>query len=123
LFGGSPRHLLRPFGIARNGVIVTASSKGEVISVDPASGAARTLDAGPNLCCVRLSPDGLHVAYFTASADTTISLRIANVDGSNAHQLPAAAGSGDMRWLDWSPSSDRVLVTWSDRVSIIDVAT
>lgn len=121
---GSQRRLPPLYGLARNGVVVTADGSGNIVAVDPTTGSMHTLAAGPGLCCAGFSPDGQHVAYLhvpNPDADPA-GLTIANVDGSTVRDLPSNLLIG-LDWMEWTPSGDRVLLSDKYAATIVDVAT
>jgi hypothetical protein len=123
-FVGSQRHLPAPFGPARNGVIVTTNAAGDVVTVDPATNVSRTLLAGPNMCCPRISGDGQRVALLRVpndGADPT-ALVVMNIDGTTVREMPASLLSG-LGELAWSPQGDRLLLTTASGPKIVDVAS
>jgi dipeptidyl aminopeptidase/acylaminoacyl peptidase len=111
-YAGSTRRVPPPFGLARNGAIVTATASGEIRSVDPVSGSIRTLVSGKLLCCTTVAPDGEHFTFLHSAVegDPTASVSVANIDGSGVRQLVGAV-QGGIDWVEWSPTSDRLLVT------------
>jgi hypothetical protein len=125
LYVGTQKHVPPPFGPARNGMIVSASA-GDILAIDPATGASRKLIAGPHLCCSDVSPDGQHISYLRFGPlgdDDLAAMVIANVDGSTVREIPGqaiAAYDGG----EWAPTGDRILVVnRSATLSIVDTAT
>jgi len=47
LYVGSQKRVPPPFGLARNGAVITADSAGNIVSVDPSTNGIRTLVKGP----------------------------------------------------------------------------
>jgi TolB protein len=107
---GRRQRLPEPFGPARNGMIA-ASAKGDIVSVDPATGVSSPLIAGPSSDFgPSFSRDGTRF-LFLRSADPLISsagvlLVVANADGSGAHAVSPAVGGLD--WVDWSPDGTQI---------------
>jgi len=124
LYVGSQKRVPPPFGLARNGAVITADSAGNIVSVDPSTNGIRTLVKGPNLCCGSFSPDGQHIAYLHISSQTAgpTQLTIANLDGSVVRDL-----SGDflrnMDSFDWEPSGNRLLISDTYAARIVDLAS
>jgi WD40 repeat protein len=104
-----------PFGPARNGVIVAATSFG-LVQVDPLTGATLPLLEGETHG-VQFSPDGRRLLFGSAF---TGSVRVMDADGSDVREvLP----SGEYSWVEWASDSERVLVGKDGWLSIIDVET
>jgi hypothetical protein len=110
-------------GLARNGVVVTTGESG-IVSVDPVTGAQRTLVAGPGLCCINVTRDGQRMSFFrgTANGAQPTGLVVANVDGTVVHEFPADVARG-VQGFEWSPGGDRILITKASDVLVADVAT
>jgi hypothetical protein len=121
---GSQRHDPPPFGLARNGVIVTNNVGGDIVSIDPQTGDVRTLVAGPNLCCPAFSPNGRVFDYLRVPVDGAdpTALVIANADGTTIREVPAERLRG-LGYGEWSPSSEKDLLVTSAGVIVVDVAT
>lgn len=111
------------FGPAGNGLIVT-SGQGDIIAVDPRSGARSILIAGEHLCCVSVSPDGQYISYLDipVGSDEAVALRVATVDGHVVAELPAEQIRG-LESGEWSPKGDRLVLATASGVSTFDVAT
>ncbi len=90
LWAGSRQRLPAPFGLARNGAIVS-SHDGDIYGVDPVTHAARlliggdTFDFGPTF-----SRDGTRLLFLRGSGnpgpDEGLSLTVADADGSHVRQ-------------------------------------
>jgi Tol biopolymer transport system component len=112
IYVSSRQRLPEPFGPARNGSILVSTVDGEIVSVDPATGASSGLVTGPaNDIVPALSRDGTKFLFVRAGSGSADALYVANVDGSDSRQL--AQGSfvrvaTDLSPFDWSPSGDRV---------------
>jgi hypothetical protein len=121
---GSQRPLPPLFGPARNGLVVTTNSVGDVVTLDPASNTTRTLFAGPKVCCATVSPDGQRVAVVRVPTPTAEpnGLVILNIDGTVVRELPADLVRGSV-WFEWSPPGDRFLLAFPSGGKIVDVAT
>jgi WD40-like Beta Propeller Repeat len=109
---GSSRHFPPPYGLARNGLLIS-SSGGDLFRVDRATGATTPIvadgnfDFGPGF-----SRDGSKLLFLRAGPancglpDCGLMLVVANPDGSAAHAItPAVPG---LDWVDWSPDSTRI---------------
>jgi hypothetical protein len=107
---GTRRQVPPPFGLARNGAIVT-SHDGDIYQLDRATGVARLLIGGaPFDFAPGFSRDGLKFSFLRAPANATdqsgLSLMVADADGSNVRQLsPEIQG---LDWADWSADSKRI---------------
>jgi hypothetical protein len=106
---GSRRHVPPPFGLARNGIVITAV-KGDLFSVDPKTGAKTPLisespdevDLGPGF-----SRDGTKISYLRSVIGGQ-QLVVANPDGSDAHPVTPVMDAIDQ--ADWSPDGSRIVV-------------
>lgn len=110
LAAGSRPRLPAPFGLARNGAVVT-SSDGDISSVDPVTGATKALIGGPTFDFgVTFSRDGTKFMFLRAPESTNLDaglvLMVANADGTGVHAVsPAVRG---LDWQDWSPDGSRI---------------
>ena len=102
---GSPRRLPPPFGLARNGLVV-ASSNGDIVSVDPRTGATSPLitdpafDFGPTF-----SRDGTKFVFLHSVASGQV-LIVADPDGGHPRAIIPRVDGID--WLDWSPDGQQI---------------
>jgi Tol biopolymer transport system component len=107
---GTRRQVPPPFGLARNGAIVT-SHDGDIYKVDPATQAAVLIIGGPSQdFAPGFSRDGLKISFLRAPADPNdqsgLAMMVADVDGSNVRQLtPFVQG---LDWADWSADSKQI---------------
>jgi Tol biopolymer transport system component len=98
-----------PFGLARNGIVITAVN-GDLFSVDPKTGAKTPLvsnspdevDFGPGF-----SRDGTKISY-VRSVIGGQQLVVANPDGRDAHSVSPVMEAIDQ--ADWSPDGSRIVV-------------
>ncbi len=123
LYAGSQKRLPPLFGPAVNGLVLTNNAAGDIVAADPDSGAIRTIVAGPGLCCSTIAPTGQRITFMHSptGAGAPTGLTVANLDGSVIREIPGddlAAG-----WLEWAPAGDRLVITASTRVVIVDIAT
>ena len=93
-YAGSQERLPPLIGPAGNGLVVTTNAAGDLVSVDPATEASRTLVPGvitSNLCCVDVSPDGQRVAFLRIdpTTDDPSGLGVVNVDGTGLREYDA----------------------------------
>jgi Tol biopolymer transport system component len=121
LYAGSQRKLPPLFGLAANGLVVTADA-GSIVTIDPSTGTRSALAAGTDLCCLNVAPDGNRVAYLhvpTDGVDPT-GLTIARLDGSVVRDLPGDLLRG-LTAYEWSPDGDSLLLANSDGLVSIDL--
>ena len=125
LLGAGARRVPPPFGLARNGEILSWSN-GDILVADPDGSHLRPLVAGPtNDEGPLLTHDGTRMAFWRIDSSTGSRLMLANADGSAPRAvLDEPLQSAD--WYEWSPSDDRLAVihTVDGRrvLSIVDVA-
>jgi Tol biopolymer transport system component len=123
---GSQRQLPPPFGLARNGLISTNNTDGDIVLLDPATNEVRTVVQGPNLCCSAFSPTGRYLDYLRVDPDDPegdpLALVIANLDGSTVSEVPGGALVG-LHYGEWSPAGDKELLTLASSAILVDVAT
>jgi hypothetical protein len=107
---GTRRHVPPPYGLARNGAIVT-SHDGDIYRVDPTTKAATLLIGGdPQDFGPGFSRDGLKISFLrgpaVGDAQTGLAMMVADADGSNVRQLtPFVEG---LDWADWSADSKQI---------------
>ena len=120
---GSQKHLPPLFGLARNGAVVTADAAGNIVAVEPESGSTRTLVSGPNLCCVTVAPNGQAFAFshVPLGGGEPTGLTIKTFDGALVRDIPAEIANAS--WYEWSPTSDRILLTRATGADILDLAS
>jgi Tol biopolymer transport system component len=121
--GSRQQRLPEPFGLARNGQIVFSTADRDIMAVDPTTGTVSPLISGPtDDQAPWFSPDGRKFV-FVRMVEGGAAYFVANADGSDARQLVAP----DVDWFEWSPSSDRIVVQYTERgttvLSVVDVAT
>lgn len=110
LIVGTRRHVPPPFGLARNGAVVT-SHDGDIFRVDPATQAATILIGGPDVdFAPGFSRDGTRISFLRAPAGANdqsgLAMMVANADGSDVRQLtPFVQG---LDWADWSADSTEI---------------
>jgi hypothetical protein len=106
---GTRRQVPPPFGLARNGAIVT-SHDGDIYKVDPATNAATLLIGGdPQDFGPGFSRDGLKLSFARGPSDPTqsgLAMMVADADGSNVRQLTPFVDGLD--WADWSADSKQI---------------
>jgi dipeptidyl aminopeptidase/acylaminoacyl peptidase len=107
---GTQRRVPQPFGVARNGAIVT-SHDGDIYKLDPATNAAALLIGGDSQdFAPAFSRDGLKMSFLRGPADPStqsgLALMVADADGSNVRQLTPFVDGLD--WADWSADSKQI---------------
>jgi len=113
-WAGSQRRAAPPFGLARNGQIMYAVD-GDLVAWNPDDGSTTTILSGPTDDFTGIySRDGTKLAFLrrespsTANKPETISINVANADGSNPIDLTGPLEAPD-QW-DWSPAGDLIAV-------------
>ena len=107
---GTRRQVPPPFGVARNGAMVT-SHDGDIYKVDPVTQAATLLVGGPDGdFAPGFSRDGTKISFLRGPAGGTdqsgLAMMVADADGSNVRQLtPFIQG---LDWADWSADSKQI---------------
>lgn len=128
--GSRQQPLPEPFGVARNGAIVFSTADGDIVQADPDTGAIATLIAGAGSgfdSAPWFANDGTKFAFDRQTVANAYrrSLAVANADGTEVRVL--GDPSSPIRWFDWSPTGDRMLVLREDdpfgQVSILDAET
>jgi Tol biopolymer transport system component len=124
LVAGSRQKLPAPFGLARNGVIVTGTN-GDLFTIDPKTGVNVALagqspdlfDFGPGF-----SRDGTKLSFLRAVPPDRVELVVANPDGTGqVVETPAVEG---LDQADWSPDGSRTVflsrVDGRGRINIVN---
>jgi hypothetical protein len=111
LFAGSQPKLPPLFGLARNGLVVTADGAG-IYTIDPQTNTRSTLLSGTGLCCLDIAPDGQRFLYLTAPVDGAdpTAMTVARLDGSVIRDVPAELLQG-LSWSSWTPNDNSLLIT------------
>jgi hypothetical protein len=123
---GSRRPTLEPFGLARNGAIVS-SLGGDIYAVDPATSAKSILVGGdPFDFAPTYSRDGSRFLFLRsagvppADAPPMLALMVANVDGSGVRALTDPVA--DLAWFDWSPTGSQIVyVADFGRINVVNL--
>jgi WD40-like Beta Propeller Repeat len=122
--GSRERRLPPPFGLARNGVVVTAIG-GQLYTVDPIAGTTTVLgsrspdgtDFGP-----MFSRDGTKLLYLRGLPGGRTELVVANADGTGAKVVSPAVEGLDR--VDWSPDGSRLVYLSRDlgrgRINVVN---
>ena len=123
---GSQHRLPPPFGLARNGTIVT-SHDGDIYAVDPATAVERLLVADDSYDFSPVySRDGTKLVFLrsdgrpssTRGVDVMLTMVVANADGSDVHAVTPLTKNLD--WFDWSPDSTRIAYVSAKELFVVD---
>ena len=105
---GSQSSVPDALGVARNG-LVTYGVDGDIVTVDPESGATTTLVGGAGFDAVPVfSHDGTRIAFVRTAADEQFLYTI-NADGSDLRQL--TTDPLDIISHSWSPDDSELVFT------------
>jgi Tol biopolymer transport system component len=106
---GSRRSLPAPFGLAKNGAVIS-SSDGDIYVVDPKTGRTSPLIADGSFdFAPTFSRDGTKFLFLRGDGPdlkTGLSIVVADADGGGARQItPLVPG---LDWFDWSPDGAQI---------------
>ena len=111
LVGSRPR-IPAPFGLARNGILMS-SRDGDIYAIEPVSGKQSPVIAGSSFDFgATFSRDGSKFIFLRGSPtacgqpDCGLILMVANADGTGVRAL--TAGLPGLDWQDWSPDGSQV---------------
>jgi hypothetical protein len=123
---GAPTRLPEPFGLARNGSIVT-SRDGDIYIIDRSNQQPRLAVAGNGYDFSPIfSRDGTQMVFLRSDVPLAegeiaiLTLYVANADGSEIRALTPPTKSLD--WFDWSPDGTRIAYMAQGALWVIDVA-
>ena len=110
VYVGSQPRLPAPFGVARNGAIVSEQG-GDIVRIDPVSGSRSTIIDGPVPAEDEPvhSRDGTHLAFVREIARAR-SLWVSDADGANQRQL-STDGLVEFAGIAWSPDGHSIATT------------
>jgi Tol biopolymer transport system component len=111
---GSQRRLPEPFGLARNGILIS-SGDGDIYAVDPVTTSRTAVISGPEFDFgATFSRDGTKFNFLRGSPtdcgkpDCGLILMVADADGSDVRAL--TPGLPALDWQDWSPDGTRIVI-------------
>jgi Tol biopolymer transport system component len=110
VYVGSQPRLPEPFGLARNGVLVSEQD-GDIVRIDPVSGSRSTIVTGPVPADDEpvFSRDGMRLAFIRETSGVR-SLWVSDADGANQREL-STEGLVDFAGIAWSPDGRSIAVT------------
>ena len=126
---GSQQRLPAPFGIARNGIVIT-SQDGDLFRVDPSTSDRKPMGLGEGYDFSPIfSRDGTRFMVLRSDAPAptapgsiaTLTLYVANADGSGLRAVTAPTESLD--WMDWAPDGTRIAYVAKQQLWVVDIAT
>ncbi len=101
-----------PFGVAANGLMVY-SAGGDIYGRDPSTGNVGLLVGGPTIDVGPwFSRDGTRFSFVRVIEEDseTISVMVANADGSNVREVVGPEVAGERHWMEWSPGGDMLVI-------------
>ena len=122
---GSQQRLPQPFGIARNGIVLT-SQDGNLFRVDPVTAERKPLGLGDGFDFSPIfSRDGTKFMFLRSDGPLTepaiLTLYVANADGSGLRAVTPPTDSLD--WMDWSPDGTQIAYVAKEQLWVVDIAT
>jgi hypothetical protein len=119
--GSTQNRVPPPFGPARNGVI-TYASKGDIYTIDPATGTTAAIVTGPTVDSDPVfSPDGTRIAFRQANplnGSPAEDLVVVGPDGSKPVVITANPIPAGPSRFEWAPDSRSLLVGVNDDSAI-----
>ena len=121
---GTRRQLPAPFGVARNGDLVT-SRDGDLYLIDRATSESRAFVVGAGFDFSPVfSRDGTKLVFLRSDGPlknpAILTLFVANADGSGIRPLTPPTKALD--WFDWSPDGTRIAYMATGSLYVVDVA-
>jgi Tol biopolymer transport system component len=122
---GSRQRLPAPFGIARNGIVIT-SQDGDLLRVDPSTSEGKPIGLGDGFDFSPIfSRDGTKFMFLRSDGQITepaiLTLYVANADGSGLRAVTPPTESLD--WMDWSPDGTQIAYVAKQQLWVVDIAT
>ncbi|HSL76409.1 MAG TPA: hypothetical protein VK867_05650, partial [Candidatus Limnocylindrales bacterium] len=123
---GSQQRLPAPFGIARNGIVIT-SQDGDLFRVDPSTSDRKPMGLGEGYDFSPIfSRDGTRFMVLRSDAPAptapgsiaTLTLYVANADGSGLRAVTSPTESLD--WMDWAPDGTRIAYVAKQQLWVVD---
>jgi Tol biopolymer transport system component len=124
LAAGSRQRLPEPFGLARNGDLVT-SRDGDIYLIDRTTMQPRLISIGDGFDFSPIfSRDGTKMIFLRSDGPLTepaiLTLYVANADGSESRAVTPPIKSLD--WFDWSPDGTRIAYMATGNLWVTDIA-
>ena len=124
LYVGSQHRLPPPFGPARNGSLLTSTTNGDIVALDPATGTTRPVLSEGGVA-VTFNSTG-QAFYFDKSTTGAPDMWVANADGTGSHHV--WSGPATTSWIDWSQDGRRLVIadhpaTGGTTVHLVDAMT
>jgi len=121
--GSQRSRLPEPFGLARNGAVVT-SRDGDIFLIDPATTDSRLLVGGNGFDFSPIfSRDGTRMVFLRSDGPLTepaiLTLYVAKPDGSDLRAVTPPTPSLD--WFDWSPDGTRIAYMSAGNLWVVDI--
>ena len=122
--GSRQQRLPPPFGLARNGALLSWA-KGDIVAAQSDGSASHVIVGGPTDDLAPLvSRNGTRFAFFRTVSEHEFLLMLAAIDGSGVRQVLAAPLT-DSDWFEWSADDRRLAIvnTVADQrvLTIVDV--
>ena len=126
---GSQQRLPEPFGLARNGIVIT-SRDGDLFRVDPSTSQRKPMALGDGFDFSPIfSRDGTKFMFLRSDGPAptapgsiaTLTLYVANADGSGLRAVTPPTESLD--WMDWAPDGTQIAYVAKQQLWVVDIAT
>ena len=125
--GSRQSRLPEPFGLARNGMIVT-SRDGDLYLMNQATTDSRLIPGGEEGFDFSpiFSRDGTRMVFLRSdgplpeTGPAVLTLHVANADGSDPR--PVTPPTNSLDWFDWSPDGTRIAYMARGGLYVVDIA-
>ncbi len=122
--GSRQPRLPEPFGLARNGILVT-SRDGDLYTIDPRTLQDAPLAVGDGFDFSPIfSRDGTKIVFLRSDGPVTepaiLTMMAVNAEGSGLHSVTPTTESLD--WFDWSPNGTQIAYMAKGQLWVADVA-